>query len=78
MGSVKEAVAFHLSGLYERIRGRNRDELVVDPVCHMQVHPQSAAASVQHGEEEIFFCSTRCERRFESDPGKYLASRGPA
>lgn len=68
MGSAAEAVAFHLSGLYQRLRGKRADELVVDPVCHMQVDPHRAAGSRRHDDQEFFFCSSRCVRRFEVDP----------
>lgn len=73
MESVRGAVAFHLSGWYERLRGKNPEELVLDPVCHMRVHPLTAAGSRRHGDEEIFFCSSRCIRHFEADPDRYLA-----
>jgi hypothetical protein len=54
---IREAAAFHLSGWYERIRGKDAEELALDPVCHMQVHPLTAAGSRRHRDEEIFFCS---------------------
>jgi hypothetical protein len=54
---IREAAAFHLSGWYERIRGQDAEELALDPVCHMQVHPLTAAGSRRHRDEEIFFCS---------------------
>lgn len=75
MRSIREAVAFHLSGWYERLRGKNPEELVLDPVCHMQVHPSTAAGSRRHHDEEIFFCSSRCTQHFEADPDRYLARR---
>lgn len=79
MRSATEAVAYHLSGWYERLRGNRLADLVTDPVCHMRVHPATAAATRRHDEVEIFFCSARCARRFESDPGRYLpAASGTA
>jgi YHS domain-containing protein len=77
MGSAREAAAFHLSGWYERLRGKRREELVVDPVCHMQVHPATAAGRRPHGDKEFFFCSSRCARRFEAAPDKYLVPADP-
>lgn len=74
MGSVAEAAAFHLSGWYLRLRGKRLEDLATDPVCHMRVDPANAAATRRHNNAEIFFCSARCARRFESDPGRYLAS----
>jgi YHS domain-containing protein len=75
--SIRDAVAFHLSGWYERLRGKDPDELVVDPVCHMQVHPLTAAGSRRQSDAEIFFCSLRCIRHFEADPDRYLTRSGP-
>ena len=74
MGPATEAVALHLSGLYQRLRGRRPEELVVDPVCYLQVDPQSAE-SRRHGSEEFFFCSSHCARRFETDPERFLGRR---
>ena len=76
MASASEVAAFHLTGLYQRLRGRRPEQLVVDPVCHMQVYPPRAAGSRRHGDEEFFFCSSRCARRFEADPDRYLSARG--
>lgn len=74
MGSAAEAAAYHLSGLYLRVRGKRLADLVVDPVCHMRVDPANAAATRIHNETEIFFCSSKCARKFESDPGRYQVS----
>lgn len=74
MGSARESVAFHLSGYYQRLRGKRPDELVVDPVCYMQVDPHRAAGTARHDDEQFFFCSSRCVRRFESDPGRFLSA----
>ena len=74
VGSAAEWVAFHLSGVYERIRGKRLADLVTDPVCHMRVHPATAAATRQHDDVEVYFCSARCARRFESDPSRYLTA----
>lgn len=71
MASASEAVAFRLTGLYQRLRGRRPEELAVDPVCHMQVYSPHAAATRRRGDEEVFFCSSRCARKFEADPDSY-------
>jgi YHS domain-containing protein len=76
MRTMRETVAFHLSGWYERMRGKNPKELVLDPVCHMQVHPLTAAGSRRHRDEEVYFCSARCIRHFEADPDRYLVRVG--
>jgi hypothetical protein len=50
---------------------RNRDRLgggsgsARDPVCGMQVDTANAPASGVHAGERVYFCSERCQRRFE-------------
>jgi YHS domain-containing protein len=75
VGSVAEAAAFHLSGLYQRMRGRRPSDLALDPVCHMLVDPATAAATRRYEAEELCFCSSRCARRFDDDPAAYPARR---
>lgn len=74
MGSAAESVAYHLSGWYQRLRGKGPADLVTDPVCHMRVEPSRAAATRTHDDSDFFFCSARCARRFEADPGRYLTA----
>jgi Cu+-exporting ATPase len=46
----------------------------VDPVCGMPVLAD-AAAVVQFREKEYRLCSVACERKFRSDPERYLPER---
>lgn len=71
MRSAAESAAYHLSGWYQRLRGNRLADLAIDPVCHMRVDPASAAATRRHNNTEYAFCSARCARKFESDPGRY-------
>ena len=66
-----ETTAARLSSLYHRLRGRRLDDLVTDPVCHMWVDPTHPPAQRRHGEDEYYFCSPHCARRFESDPERW-------
>ena len=50
----------------------------IDPVCGMQVDPQSAAGSNLHGGVTYYFCSKHCLAAFQADPAKYLAKSAPA
>ncbi|TAH50464.1 MAG: heavy metal translocating P-type ATPase [Betaproteobacteria bacterium] len=43
-----------------------------DPVCGMTVKPDSPHRAI-HAGHEYRFCSAKCQGKFESDPGKYLA-----
>jgi P-type Cu+ transporter len=46
----------------------------VDPVCGMEVDPQSAAATYEYKGETYYFCAPGCKAAFEKDPEKYLGS----
>ncbi|MEO8049650.1 MAG: heavy metal translocating P-type ATPase [Acidobacteriota bacterium] len=46
-----------------------------DPVCGMDVQPESAAASETHDGQTYYFCSKGCAAKFRADPAKYLASK---
>lgn len=43
----------------------------VDPVCGMEVDPESAAATRIAGREIYFFCSQNCLDAFDRDPAMY-------
>jgi YHS domain-containing protein len=44
-----------------------------DPVCGMDVTPETAAGKFEYQGVTYFFCSPGCRRSFEKDPGKYLS-----
>jgi Cu+-exporting ATPase len=46
---------------------------VVDPVCGMQVDPQTTPHRFTYRGQDYFFCSGRCRTRFEAEPDKFLA-----
>ena len=43
-----------------------------DPVCGMTVKPDSPYRAI-HAGHEYRFCSAKCQGKFETDPGRYLA-----
>ncbi len=43
-----------------------------DPVCGMTVNPEKAAARLEHGGKNYYFCCQGCATKFQSDPEKYL------
>jgi len=53
-------------------RDTSRQELVVDPVCGMLVHPARAAGSHVHAGDTYYFCATGCLRKFQQEPQRYL------
>jgi Cu+-exporting ATPase len=50
-------------------------DLVIDPVCGMKVDPANAAASLQHGGKDFYFCCKGCAAKFEADPQRWLSPR---
>jgi len=47
------------------------DAKVKDPVCGMDVTPETAAGTVNYGGGSYFFCSAGCVDTFKATPGKY-------
>jgi Cu+-exporting ATPase len=46
--------------------------MATDPVCGMQVDPQTAQHTATHGGQTYYFCAPGCKRAFEAEPQKYL------
>jgi len=45
--------------------------VVIDPVCGMDVEPAKAAATLESGGRTYYFCSGKCRDKFRADPRKY-------
>ena len=43
-----------------------------DPVCGMDVDPNTAAHSTTYQGQTYYFCAPGCKRAFETNPGQYL------
>ena len=54
---------------------RHMDQ-AIDPVCGMTVEIATARFSTEHNGTTYYFCAPGCQRSFEKEPEKYLAS-GP-
>lgn len=52
--------------------------MVTDPVCGMQIDPQTAGASVIYDDKTYFFCSENCKQQFERAPAHFAEHPGPA
>ena len=46
-----------------------------DPVCGMNVNPETAKHKTTHHGEAFYFCSAGCKAKFEADPQRYLAPK---
>ena len=43
---------------------------VKDPVCGMDVAPESAAGTSAYAGHTFYFCSPACKERFDAAPGR--------
>ena len=50
-----------------------KEHIAIDPVCGMKVEPEKAYSKVEHGRYVIYFCSRKCEEKFEENPKEYFA-----
>lgn len=51
---------------------------VKDPVCGMLVDPHNAKHRFEYHGEIWYFCSSRCQEKFEAEPQTYLGEKVPA
>ncbi|MGH1450742.1 MAG: heavy metal translocating P-type ATPase [Pseudomonadaceae bacterium] len=51
------------------------ENAVKDLVCGMSVDPHTAEHRSQHAGKSWYFCSSRCQSKFEDDPEKYLGEK---
>jgi len=55
------------------------DEIPIDPVCGMVVDPAEAKAAgrvSEHKGKTYYFCADMCKKRFDANPGAFLAKPG--
>jgi Cu+-exporting ATPase len=43
-----------------------------DPVCDMDVVPETAAGMSEYNGQTYYFCSLGCKKSFDQEPEKYL------
>src|SRR3954462_6250817 len=46
----------------------------VDPVCHMNVLPATAAGKYDYQGKTYYFCNPRCLERFRANPSQFVAA----
>ena len=49
-------------------------ETYKDPVCQMDVTPETAAGHSEYKGQIYYFCSPGCKRSFDKDPEKYVSA----
>jgi Cu+-exporting ATPase len=47
----------------------------IDPVCHMNVIPETAAGKYDYKGKTYYFCSPRCVERFRANPAQFLGGQ---
>ncbi len=53
----------------------NKNNMTTDPVCGMNVDPETAKYKNTYKEQEYYFCAENCLKKFKADPEKYLAPK---
>src|SRR5574338_531493 len=46
---------------------------VRDPVCGMEINPESASSKREHMGQTFYFCSKSCANQFDKDPHGYAS-----
>jgi P-type Cu+ transporter len=56
------------------IKGETRMTTTVrDPVCGMDIDPNTAAGKSEYKGQTYYFCSPGCKKSFDKEPEKYLS-----
>lgn len=45
----------------------------IDPVCKMEVDPETAEWKSEHNGTTYYFCAPGCKTSFDKEPEKYLS-----
>lgn len=52
--------------------------MAIDPVCKMEVDPDTAAATSEYKGRVVYFCAQGCKERFDADPESFLEGPEPS
>lgn len=50
--------------------------MAIDPVCKMEVDPDTAQWKSEYNGQTYYFCAPGCKSSFDKDPQKYLSGDG--
>jgi len=50
-------------------------QMVIDPVCKMEIEEAQAAATSEYKGEKFYFCNPACKKAFDENPEKYLTEK---
>ncbi len=65
-----------LVGLIRLVQTRCAQTRVIDPVCDMEVDPDTAKYSSVYQGQVIYFCAPACKRAFDKHPERYFKPAG--
>ena len=66
-----EIRGFHEPVAVFRVLLCHPDDCVTDPVCGMRITPGPETPQFRAEDGTVWFCSSSCEQRFQSSPGRY-------
>jgi len=46
--------------------------MAIDPICNMDVDPDTAEWSSEYMGKRYYFCAPGCKRMFDQDPARYV------
>jgi Cu+-exporting ATPase len=82
VGQAKKNPIPHLTRGTQNIEGeimetksQTSSEIHIDPVCHMEVEPATAAGKSEYKGKTIYFCALMCKKKFDENPEKYLEQK---
>lgn len=55
-----------------RPRKEEVKQVAIDPICKMEVDPETAAGEYEYKGKKYYFCAVGCMKRFQEDPEKYI------
>ena len=50
-------------------------EVVIDPVCGMDVKVSDSRYSSKYKDKTYYFCSSSCKKSFDKNPSKYIGAK---
>jgi Cu+-exporting ATPase len=72
-GAASPAVAPKVEVREHETREEETMATVLDPVCGMDIDPNTAAATGEYQGKKYYFCSTVCHEKFKAEPQKYVS-----
>jgi YHS domain-containing protein len=49
--------------------------MLKDPVCGMEINPETAGGKTEYKGQTYYFCSLGCKKSFDKEPEKYVKAQ---